>query len=110
MKFCKKCGNQISHENAACPNCGHRNSDGEVYSYGNYGGSELNTTGILVWSIINLLCCIPLGGLGIFFAFQARSAQTTEEAQKHMKRAKLICIIGTIGGIIILAMRIFYFR
>lgn len=118
MKFCKNCGYQINSENAICPNCNYRNNgkisdnvnlEERLYQDG-HGPVELNTTGILVWSFINLLCCLPLGAAGIYFVFQARSAQSTRDAEKNLNIAKGVTIVGTVGGVIFALLRIFYYR
>jgi|LSQX01.3.fsa_nt_gb DNA mismatch repair ATPase MutL len=76
-------------------------------SYGNHqpyqSQQPVDNTGILIWSILTtLFCCVPLGIVGIVFSSQAKNATTDEEAQKKLKDAKLMCIIGDISGVIIL--------
>ncbi len=114
MNFCSKCGHQLNSMNEVCPNCGFQNTAEPNYNQNanpvqnnyNYGGQnqrvEANTTGILIWSIVNLVCfCLPLGVAGLIFALQAKSAQTQADADKAIKTAKTLNLVGTIGGIIV---------
>lgn len=70
------------------------------YNAGSYQAPQpVDTTGILIWSILTtVLCCLPLGIIGIVFSSQAKKAATLEEAQNKLKNAKLMCIIGDIAG------------
>ncbi len=122
MFFCPKCGYQMSNKNAPCPGCGYQNekvtSNQSAYyqrdSYSNYYNQNVNSrqnhynyydgkypqvqvdaTGVLVWSVINLMCCLPLGIVGFAFTLQAMYAQTQEDAENSLKNAKIFNIIGT---------------
>ena len=67
---------------------------------------NLNTTPILIWSIINiLLCCMPLGIWALVLCLNVNKKPTYEEAEKALKTAKTVSLIGTIGGFVF---QIFY--
>ena len=62
---------------------------------------NLNTTPILIWSIINiLLCCIPLGIWSLILCLNVNKKPTYEEAEKSLKTAKTICLATTIAGFV----------
>lgn len=67
-------------------------------------GQPLNTGLWLGLSIaMTLCCCLPLGIAGIVFSVQAQSAEKTGniyEAEEKIKKAKLMLLIGLIGGLI----------
>lgn len=63
----------------------------------------VDNTGILIWSILTaLFCCMPLGIVGIVFSIQANKETSFEGAQNKLKNAKLMCIIGTVAGVLAL--------
>ncbi len=130
--FCPKCGalqeqqdnpnqanaQQPTQDSYSSTNYQQSNQQSNTYqpynqqsnSYGSYGKPQyqpqqqpVDTTGILVWSILTaLLCCTPLGIAAIVFSTQAKKAVSLEEAQSKLKNAKLMCIIGDVVGVIIL--------
>lgn len=117
MKFCAKCGHQLNSMNEVCPNCSYQNTEETNYNENvnpvqnnyNYGGENpaqsVNSTGMLIWSIVNLLClCFPLGVAGLVFAILAKSAQNVQDAERNVKISKIVNIIGTVVGIIVLVL------
>ncbi len=83
--------------------------------YGSYNSQPyqtpqpVDTTGLMVWSVLTtLLCCMPLGIAGIVFCSQAKKAVSLEEAQNKLKNAKLMCIIGDVVGFLTLIAYIFF--
>ena len=71
---------------------------------------NVNTTGYIVWSIINLVaCCLPLGIVGLIFTLQAGKATTQLEAEDALKKAKIFNLIGTITGVVVLFLYIILF-
>ena len=65
-------------------------------------GATANTTGQLVWSILNLvLCCLPLGIVSLVMTIGARNAITKEEFDSKIKNAKTFNIIATVLGAVI---------
>jgi uncharacterized membrane protein YvbJ len=131
--FCPKCGAlQEKGENSASANGQQPNQQSgynpaynqqpaqqpNTYQQGNqYGGynagsyqaqQPVDSTGILIWSILTtLFCCLPLGIAGIVMSSQAKSAATLEEAQSKLKNAKLMCIIGDIVGAVVMIIYFF---
>lgn len=64
-------------------------------------GNPKNYTGLLVWSIINLICCcLPLGIVGLVFTITSKNEMTPEAQEKKLKNAFICNIIGTIVGFI----------
>lgn len=122
MAFCKQCGSQLNDDDRFCPNCGATvesesnegvgNNNGNVnpvqnnangadplnYSTPEGTGRKMNT-GMLVWSIINIvLCCAPLGVWALVMTIMAKNATSDEEMQKKLKIAKVVNIISAIVG------------
>jgi hypothetical protein len=73
---------------------------------------ELNTSGMLVWSIITLICCSSgamFGMIALIFSAIAgvEKSYNTDKAKKYLYYAKILnivaLIIGLIGGIVIVA-------
>lgn len=66
------------------------------------GGIQTNPTVLLVWSIINLICCcLPLGIVGLVFTLTAKNEFTPEGQEKKLKYAFICNLIGTIVGLIV---------
>ncbi len=66
------------------------------------GSVNVNTTPFLVWSIINLvLCCFPIGIVGLVFTLNAGKATDQAAADEALKKAKTFNLIGTITGAVI---------
>ena len=61
-----------------------------------------NYTGLLVWSIINLICCcLPLGIVGLVFTVTSKNEMTAEAQEKKLKNAFICNLIGTIVGFVV---------
>ena len=59
--------------------------------YGPGGASGQTNTGLLVWSIINLvLCCMPLGIAGLVMTLNAKNCMSMEEEQQKQSQMKLL--------------------
>ena len=68
---------------------------------------DRTNTGLLVWSIINLvLCCMPLGIAGLVMTLNAKNCMSMEEEQQKLKTAKTLNLIGTIGGAVVVVLYI----
>ena len=75
--------------------------------YGPGGASGQTNTGLLVWSIINLvLSCMPLGIAGLVMPLNAKNCMSMEEEQPKLKTAKPLNLIGTIGGAVVVVLYI----
>ena len=79
---------------------------------GGYGGYDdaayynvPDTTMLLVWSILVMLCCCqPLGIVAIVFAALAKGAADAgnyAEAMEKAEKAKMFCWIGFGGGLLV---------
>lgn len=64
----------------------------------NYGVPQKppGTTGMLVWSIILILFCLPLGIPALVFAAMSSSDNDYATAAHHVHLSKIFCIIGTV--------------
>ena len=67
-------------------------------------GKPINGTPYLVFSILTTLCCcLPLGIAAIVFSSKINSLQNSGDyagAQAAAKKAKILCIVGAVGGLI----------
>lgn len=67
-------------------------------------GKPINGTPYLVFSILTTLCCcLPLGIAAIVFSSKINSLQNSGDyagAQAAAKKAKILCIVGVVGGLI----------
>ncbi len=122
MKTCPNCQSSVNDNECFCPNCGSKvdaqqtpdvnannnntqpncnQQAGGYYPPQQSGNQDINTTPILVWSIINLLfCCMPLGIWSLILSVTLNKKPTRQEAEKNYKTAKIICLVGTICGAI----------
>lgn len=76
------------------------------YNNGNMPGEKpISGTPYMIFSILcTLLCCLPLGIVGIVYAAKINSLQKIGDyagAKEAAKKAKLFTIIGAVGGLII---------
>ena len=60
--------------------------------------SGQTNTGMMVWSIITILFCTVLGVISLIMTITAKNEMTAEGEQKKLKTAKILNLIGTIGG------------
>ena len=117
MAFCPNCSYKLEENANFCPNCGaHVNeptknesasysSAAEAYDFAEEinpapapkkASGELNI-GMLVWSIINMLCCCtPLGIASLVCTILAKDAPSAEEEAKKLKAAKICNLIADI--------------
>jgi len=74
---------------------------------GNYGEPQKQISGtpyMIFAIIITLLCCLPFGIAAIVYASKINAHQKMGDytgAQEAAKKAKLFCIIGAVGGLIV---------
>ena len=113
---CASCGAEIPNGVKFCPSCGASQPEIPVappaqpqYSYQAPAApayaapvaAKPKTTGMIVFSIINMLCCGGLFGLiALIFAIMAGSAATYEDGVKKLKTAKTLNIVGLIIGVV----------
>lgn len=108
MAFCNNCGNQLEENAKFCPVCGTKTEqladsaavESTVESTPAKASGVLNTK-MLIWAIINLICCCqPLGIASLIITILAKDAPSAEDEAKKIKAAKTCNLIGTIGGAI----------
>ena len=126
-KFCGKCGSQVSAGNRFCPNCGdatdgsprqqaqaapvqYQQPTAPAPTYANqqiYGGQNqqhpsqyLNIKKLRTWSAINLLLSPLLGIWGLMLIKKIETESNEMIARQLYKKAKNICVIGSILGLI----------
>jgi hypothetical protein len=110
-RFCRHCGAALNPEQVVCVRCGSqvtgRPAGRGTVPAKNYDGTipMPNGVGYLIWSIIStLLCCLPLGVVGIIFSINCMNDVTAgryDSAVKNSKVAFWCNIISLIGGLII---------
>ncbi len=123
MPFCRKCGAEMTAEQLYCLKCDTPvNPDEEKAEAAPAAAAVVPETapvqeppknkmkvGLLVWSIINLLCCgTVFGVLGIVFTVLADS-KPDEEYNKYNKLSKIFNIIGTVLMALAVVLYILYF-
>lgn len=134
MATCPNCNTNVPDNAAHCPNCGAALSaqppaqppvyQQPVYQqpayqqppmpqvayqqpYGTPPSGQLST-GMLVWSIINIFLCTVLGVIALVFTVMAKGSPNGEDEQSKLKTAKILNIIATIGGVLSIIITIIY--
>jgi len=113
--FCKNCGSEVNESLLFCTNCGApvNNSSNDTVNSTGYSvvnepiqnstvqnGEPIRTTGLLVWSIIELVCCVsPLTGIIaiILYFVNLRPAVERGDREAALKSKKTIKIVLWIG-------------
>lgn len=118
---CNFCGNDVENGRETCAYCGSSvvdaksqptlvypgdnqnagNQTNQYYSNQNANNARpvVNSTPLLIWAIVNTVCCCtPLGIAGIVFAAKAGNAATQDLADQSLKTAKTLNIVGTSVG------------
>ena len=90
--YCKKCGALIEEGVGFCSACG------EPIAATIVGPSQKRSINVaqLVWAIISMSLCFPLGAAALIFTIMAQDAKTDEEEKTMVKRAKICNIIATV--------------
>lgn len=65
-------------------------------------GYNIDTTGVLVWSIINILFCWPLSVYSIVTLNKVNKAVTREEGERQLNSIKIVNGVATGVGILFL--------
>ncbi len=115
---CTSCGSEIPDGVKFCPACGASQPEAPAaapvappaqpqYSYQAPAAAPApvvakpKTTGMIVFSIVNMLCCGGLFGLiALIFSILAGSAATFEDGRQKLKVAKILNIIGVVLGVV----------
>ena len=117
MAFCSHCGAKLEENAKFCSSCGTGTEAAAEPAPAPVEAPEAPAAepapakasgnlnmGMLIWAIINLVtCCMPLGIAGLLFTIFAKDAPTAEAEAKKLKTAKTCNLIGTIGGVIYIA-------
>lgn len=113
--ICKNCGMEVNDFSTNCPNCGAyvaHNSD--MYGNSTYQQSSqtsIKTTGLLVWSIIELICLSPIFGLIALILYftklkPAVDSGNINEAMQSKRTIKILLWVGIALSIIPILMMI----
>jgi len=108
--FCGNCGTALNGDESVCPNCqnhvGNSNSEviqGEahVYNTAEEIKTKINATSLLVWSIVELLCCNQIFGIIalVLYLTLLQNEINAGNLQGAMKAKKTITWV-LIGGLI----------
>lgn len=114
--ICRNCGREVNDLNRLCPGCGasvvpenteyYSQNYNQSYSQGYSQNSQpIKITGLLVWSIIELVCLSPIFGLVALILWitklkPAVESGNTNEALKAKRTIKILLWIGIALGII----------
>lgn len=80
------------------PNYGRQEPGGTA----SLGGVNMTETQLMVWSIIDLLCCcLPLGVVGLVFTLTAKNELSPEGRNKKLRLAAILNIVGTVVGLVV---------
>ncbi len=105
---CHECGGKVSSEAAQCPHCGAKvkNEQTDIVeskTVANATTTQSKPDDWLAWSILStLLCCLPLGLVGIVYASKVDSAWYAgryDEALAAADKARTITLISAGAGI-----------
>ncbi len=107
--FCKNCGAPMGDFDTTCPNCGANYGGVSQTNFGGNNKESIKTTGLLVWSIIELLCVnIPAGIIALILWFTklkpAADKDDAVAANKAKKPIKIVLWLGLIFTIIIITL------
>jgi len=120
---CTSCGAEIPNGVKFCPSCGASQPEAPVVSaaapvqpqysyqapvapaapvYAAPVAPKPKSTGQIIFSIINILCCYGsiFGIIALIFSIMAGSAATYEDGVKKLKTAKTLNIIGIIIAVL----------
>ncbi len=122
-KFCVSCGSKINNNDHFCPSCGnavnggsntqavqhqkpmstiYNNQTQTTYTNPRHPSEYLNLRRIRTWSGINILFSLPLGIWSYSLVKKIENAPNETIARKLYKKAKRICVAGSIVGMIVL--------
>ncbi|MBE6547137.1 MAG: zinc-ribbon domain-containing protein [Ruminococcaceae bacterium] len=100
---CEKCGKPLEANEKFCSECGTENLQYEAMT-----GVRTYNTGLMVWSIINLFLCNILGLIAMMFTMSARNAATPAQATKDLKVAKILNIVATVVGCVVIILSVVF--
>ncbi len=112
MAFCRKCGSELTEGQLFCTKCGEpvevmNNNNTSEPAPAPVEKAKLNV-GMLVWSIINMLCCGTVVGIvALVFTIMADN-QPIEKANGYLKVAKILNIVATALAAVIVVIYIIW--
>lgn len=107
-KYCENCGAPIEEDKVKINPETFDNSQGSTQPEVDGGSRKINTS-MLVWSILNMiLCCQLLGVISLILTVLASSAAARESEMNNLRIAKILNIIGTICGALIIVVYIIF--
>ena len=111
--YCKNCGMELKDYEKFCPNCGNKIGEStEDFNNANPNNVSQNNTdlqrygfnGLLVWSIIELICCSQIFGTIALVLLCVQLKPAVEhgnfaEADKSKSLIKILLIVGIVLGV-----------
>ena len=110
--ICRNCGNEVNDLNRLCPRCGAsvvpENTEYYTQNYAqsySQNGQPIKATGLLVWSIAELVCLSPIFGLIALILWFVKLKPAVEsgninEALNAKRNIKILLWVGIALGII----------
>ncbi len=138
MPFCPNCGTPVENLNDPCPAC-NKTAPAEAIKATETPAAEtpvaetpvaetpaapviepvivpeqpkvrqLNTAQLVCGIINSVCCCMPLGVAGIIMAVMAKDSPDDATEEKRLNIAKILNIIGTVGGAIVSILYVIYY-
>lgn len=103
MLFCKKCGSMIDEGAAFCSKCGTPVTERQTVNVQRpVQTCYIDTTGTMVWAIINMFLCWPISIYSILTLNKVNKAVSQDEGERYFKSARTSCVIATIIGIVVI--------
>ena len=110
--YCDNCGMELKDHEKFCSNCGKRVREGvdnSNFSNATQGKNSLEKygfNGLLVWSIIELICCSRIFGLIALILLCVQLKPAAErgdfaEADKSKSLIKILLIVGIVSGVLL---------
>ena len=115
--YCKNCGMELKDYEKFCPNCGNKIGE-STDNFNNINANSNNVfqskadlqkygfNGLLVWSIIELICCSRIFGIISLVLLLVQLKPAVEhgnfaEADKSKSLIKILLIVGIVTGILL---------
>ena len=104
--FCKNCGASMGDFDTTCPNCGANYGGVSQTNFGGNNKEPIKTTGLLVWSIIELFC-VNIAGIIALILWCTKLKPAADNgnvaaANEAKKPIKIVLWVGLIFSFIIM--------
>lgn len=115
--YCKNCGMELKDYEKFCPNCGNKigestedfnnaKANPNNVSQNNTDLQKYGFNGLLVWSIIELICCSRIFGIIALVILCGQLKPAVEhgnfvEADKSKSLIKILLIVGIVLGVVL---------